>query len=578
MNDFVFDLPMAGTLAGTWEDDVLKSISIVQGLPQTFEAPTDDLSYLLQEEKSIDNATQKLINLIFDNPSHQNICLREDNENKRLSICFKNPYKIQSEAFMGALANVLSIHDLDKIEFICCRFEDIVVWNAFFNQAEVVLKSIRLSFVDCSIGEEHLVVLNNHKYKIISLTLENQSLNNFQIEKLSIFLENNLTIKELFVCGNELESYDFLGYSLKGCVSLEVLDLTDNELDDNAAAVVVTAVTSLLNFKRLLLKNNQISNLGVQTIIDKLKEHPSEIRLDIDQKPSSDEGENKGVKRKRETSQKDLENSIQNKKERHEWNEFLNEMKLILFDGEQILYDQEKYGELVKDLKLASHPSEELLNRILLVEEAESQEFFFEILLSKEFEIVPILGDGDCLFASIGTGLERSNPFIRFFILEYAKRYKAAFKDYDFNILPIHHCLRLMTVHYISIHQQEFGDFISDDEIRQGKEEIIDDNRKVEIYVNKMKQLGMWGGDCEIKALLNIFKKMHVKRSIKIFDVNKHPTFEEGELQTPKMLYRTTSKNDLECIYLLRKNQNHYQLLIKKSSNELIREGNQENL
>ena len=161
-------------------------------------------------------------------------------------------------------------------------------------------------------------------------------------------------------------------------------------------------------------------------------------------------------------------------------------------------------------------------------------------------------------------GINGKRPHSHYLIHEYIKKYP----EYFGKLIraPLHVCLRSIAAHYIFRHPQKFHNFISVDELTKSHEdpsELIDPDKRVLEYARKVNKSGEWAGEAEIHALLSIFKKVGMRRSLKVFDVNNPPTIEDGEIKTPNHLNWHTNKKNT-CITLLRKNQNHYHLLIKK--------------
>ena len=225
---------------------------------------------------------------------------------------------------------------------------------------------------------------------------------------------------------------------------------------------------------------------------------------------------------------------------------------------------------LYRDIPNTTEPTQELLGRILQISKVEIKEEFFEQLICKKYHLIKINGDGNCLFASIERGLIEENPYSYYIIHEYIKKFTEEFKKLI--SAPLHVCLRTITAHYINRHPQKFHNFISDDELKNPNKdcELKDPVSRVLEYAIKINKQGVWAGDAEIQALLSIFKKVGVKRSIKVFDVNNPPIIEEGEFKTPNHLNWHTNKKD-SCLTLLRKNQGHYHLLIEKKDNILFK-------
>ena len=225
---------------------------------------------------------------------------------------------------------------------------------------------------------------------------------------------------------------------------------------------------------------------------------------------------------------------------------------------------------LYQDISDSKEPTQELLNRILQVNEPEHKEKLFEILICKKYHRKEINRDGNSLFVSIENGLMEENPHSLYLIYEYIKKYPDDFKNSI--SASLHVCLRTITAHYIFRHPQKFLNFISEEDVIKHIEDRSTlnnpDNRVLE-YAKKMNKPGIWAGETEIHALLSTFKKVGMKRSIKVFDVNNPPTIEEGEFKTPNHLNWHTNKKDF-CITLLRTHQNHYHLLIKKRADILF--------
>lgn len=517
----------------------------------------DEFAYLVQYEDNIERATNILFNLI-DSADKTNININKSKRfNDQIQVNFDRLTSIQSCAFLISLTKILEINDIYEVVFCNCKFENIDVCECFFNCLSDE-KKYCLKFIECDLSMGFLKLLSKHKNKILILDLMDNTLDEQQLEYLSHFLENNSHLKELCLNGNQLSSYTFLGEPLKGCVSLEVLDLIENKIDDTGALALTTAIPHLACLKKIFLQQNQINDDGILAIADSLKNLSNSFlkKMNVKQNHASEKAIN--------YLKEQLRNSIKRKSCLDERNseEKAEVKKRIKLDDSQ--KSEDKNNDLLNDIKIAFAPSQYLLDRILMVNNGELRELFFEILVSKEYKIIPIDGDGDCLFASIALGLEASNPYSRFIVVEYSKKYPEAFTGLNMETLPLHHCLRHMAAHYILIHPKKFKEFISEDEINI-KDEEIDDISWVKIYAKKIQQSGVWGGDAEILALMKIFQKSCLKRSIKIFDVNHNPTVEEGMFQTPELLHRKMSKADLDCIYLLRKNQNHYQLLMKNS-------------
>ena len=151
------------------------------------------------------------------------------------------------------------------------------------------------------------------------------------------------------------------------------------------------------------------------------------------------------------------------------------------------LEEYDEFLNMLREISNTKEPTQELLNRILQLSDSVQKEALFEILICKKYHLVKIIGDGNCLFASIERGLIKENPYSLYIIYEYLRKYPQDFKN--LRQMHFHSYLRIIAAHYIVRHPIKFHNFISDDEIIKPHEELT---KLMKIMVNFLIQIDVF--------------------------------------------------------------------------------------
>jgi hypothetical protein len=280
---------------------------------------------------------------------------------------------------------------------------------------------------------------------------------------------------------------------------------------------------------------------------------------------------------------------------------------------------EDKMDLLEKDFKTASIPTQEHIQSLMdlktdekAIKDIDKRRIFedriqalFERLLKKCFSIQNIPSDGNCFFGSIWEGFNEVAAFDRdLVLLQYMGKNRKDFQDEIKNYKNLktnkdkYNLLRAIVVHYIKKHSAEFQSFIAEEQIATPSEVLspvmpqkmdndgdvdmkakdakceeptpekdssVLEEKRVDQYCKKMKQDGEWAGDVEISALLDLFKEENTPISLKIYDLSMPPCVVEGKIEPRELLNRMNEGCENRVIHLMRRNQNHYQLLGGKS-------------
>lgn len=184
-------------------------------------------------------------------------------------------------------------------------------------------------------------------------------------------------------------------------------------------------------------------------------------------------------------------------------------------------------------------------------------------------------GDGNCLFWAFIlamftpiTNLDREfqEKFCHIFLhpnrenqeticLEEFKSFIQSFDGQQFNLHlllkdKIIHYLRSLVINHMALHREEFIYF-------------IENNEPFEFYLDKMKKNGQWAGECEIKALSDLFglKILVVKNQMDSCPLYGSYLQSQNEILVLKhLLYRNPFSNDCR----LQGEGNHYGFLLSQ--------------
>lgn len=186
-------------------------------------------------------------------------------------------------------------------------------------------------------------------------------------------------------------------------------------------------------------------------------------------------------------------------------------------------------------LNAYTHPNAEIEE---LVKEA-----CFKALLDKQFDIIPIDPDGNCLFASVVECLGHKKA---------VDHYSANCRDQHMTDMD----LRNLTMDYIKTHWADFAGFILGEDLPP--------QEKVARYCLHKKQAGIWGEDVDVQAIIAVLGEMQIKRPIWIFDRRSVNAVHDGQIRVPSYFTRGEDGLTEEPILLYRMNDNHYSSMFPK--------------
>ncbi len=233
--------------------------------------------------------------------------------------------------------------------------------------------------------------------------------------------------------------------------------------------------------------------------------------------------------------------------------------------------------------------TKDILDFVISIKDEKIKNHFFKRILEFQFKIMHIPKDGDCLFRACVEGIERLKPdFLRKILVNYSKAHRdfpELIKDRgnDVEGATCGWLLRLMAVHYMQNHPDDFRYFM-DSEQAHGLIQppgMSDDDFTKELlkkYCVNMTQKGVWGGEHEIQAFVHLFNmNANFQFGFVIYDITSNPQIVDGKVVMPEIMHKyptftpevmaneealKAAREKTLLIHLLRTDSNHYSLLM----------------
>ncbi len=252
---------------------------------------SNNLEDLIQDPLTTEDRILRFVIECFNLLEQDSIDISRDQNVFR--VLSKNLIPIKAACFITAISKILKPTDT-TIMFRNFLFEDLSSWEALKNDLFSSTSNIKhCIFNGCNLMHSLLLYLLHDQLNWLSLSIQEQNLDRFQLQVIGNFLVSNKNLEcfEIWKCSVEDDGIRRLSEGIKKNCSLKVFKLTSSNLSNESLLFLADMLSRHESLTTLSLDKNYISDLGARALGLALKdENLPHVNLSLGDNFISDRG------------------------------------------------------------------------------------------------------------------------------------------------------------------------------------------------------------------------------------------------------------------------------------------------